>query len=291
MNDDFFSWRRMKNNDKEIIPVQEMLRDLEDDYAFAAARFLSRNPSKDPIWTLKDRKGGLSTLIINSKSTVLPVFYGKKDMPFPKFLSGFFQLKRIHSIQGLTEEVLFIEDVLKRLGRKVSDTFDYELMSLDKFIFNSELRRTEAGIIPALVLRVPRMTDLDALAPLQASYEHEEVMHRGSVFSPAASRVNLSNIVVGGNILAAEINGCLVGKINVSGVSFTRYLVGGVFVRQDCRSRGIAGKMAAQFISTLIKDGMGVTLFVKKSNIAARKLYTRLGFKVIRDYRITYFYD
>jgi len=288
MNDEYFSWRRMRNSDKEIIPAQEMLRDLEDDYAFAAARFLSRNPSKDPVWTLKDREGGLSALIINSKSTVLPVFYGIKDMPFPKFLSGFFQLKRIHSIQGLTEEVLFVEDILKQLGRKVSDAFEYELMSLDKIIFKSE-QRNESGIIPSLVLRVPRMTDLDALAPLQAAYEHEEVMHKGSVFSPAASRINLANIVAGGNILAAELNGRLVGKINVSGVSFTRYLVGGVFVRSDCRSQGIAGKMAAQFISSLLKDGMGVTLFVKKSNIAARKLYTRLGFKVIKDYRITYF--
>ena len=288
MSDGYFSWRRMKNSDKHIFPAEEMLRDLENDYACAAARFLSRVPSKDPVWTLTGRENELSAIVINSKSTVLPVLCGKKDIPPPKFLSGFFQLKKIHSVQGMKEEVVFIEDAVKSYGKEVSEIFDYDLMGLDQRNrnFNSENK-----LIPGLALRVPRMTDLDALAPLQSAYEHEEGLHKGSVFSPAASRVNLARIIAGGKILAAEMDGQLVGKINVSGISFTKYIVGGVFVHPDFRSRGIAGRMASHFIDSLTAGGMGVSLFVKKNNIAARKLYIKLGFKIKNDYRITYFYD
>jgi ribosomal protein S18 acetylase RimI-like enzyme len=47
--------------------------------------------------------------------------------------------------------------------------------------------------------------------------------------------------------------------------------------------------MAAEFVASLIKDGRGVTLFVKKNNIPAKKLYRALGFAVMGDYRITYY--
>jgi len=303
MNDNYFSWRKMKNKENEIFPAEDMLRDLEDNYTCAAARFISRVPSRDTVWTLTGKKNELSALIINSKSTLLPVLYrGNRaegscqyDMPQPKFLGGYFTLKKIHSIQGLKEEVIIIEDTVKKYGREISDIFDYDFMSLDLTAVNSDrwLRENKeiSASIPGLVIRAPKMTDLDALAPLQAAYEHEEVLHKGSVFSPAASRINLASIIAGGNIFAAEVNGRIVGKINVSGISFTKYLIGGVFIHPDFRNMGIAGIMTSLFISSLIKDGRGVTLFVKKSNHAAQKLYTKLRFRAITDYRITYLYD
>jgi hypothetical protein len=52
---------------------------------------------------------------------------------------------------------------------------------------------------------------------------------------------------------------------------------------------GIARCMAEEFIASLINEGMGVTLFVKKNNVAARRLYLGLGFSVSGDYRITYY--
>jgi predicted GNAT family acetyltransferase len=127
------------------------------------------------------------------------------------------------------------------------------------------------------------------MAALQAAYEQEEVVPRGSTFSPAASRVNIANIIVNGQTLAAELDGRLVGKINISAVSFTRYQVGGVYVHPDFRGLGIARRMATEFIGPLVAQGRGVTLFVKKSNLAARRLYSGLGFSVRGDYRISYY--
>ena len=279
-------WRKLNNKEEEIISASEMLHDMEDNYTCACARFLSRNPLKDPVWILREKKHKPKALIINSGSTILPVFSGIKNIPSPKFLGSFFKLKKIHSVQGIREEVLFLEDAVKNYGRKISDSIDYNFMSLG----NDQLKIINDRI-SGLVFRVPQMTDIDALAPLQAAYEQEEVMHNGSVFSPAASRINLSNIIAGGRVLAAELNGRLIGKINVSGISFTKFTIGGVFVHPDFRGKGIARLMTSRFLSSLLSEnkGMGASLFVKKPNIPAQKLYFRLGFRVLCDYRITYF--
>ncbi|MCL2175310.1 MAG: GNAT family N-acetyltransferase [Treponema sp.] len=282
-------WRKMNYKNDEIFSVSKMLCAMEENYTCACARFISRNPSKDPVWLLCGKKHQPKALIINSRSTLLPVFSGMKEVPSPKFLNSFFQLKKIHSVQGLKEEVLFLESAIENFGREISDSIDYDLMCLESK--NNEQLKKNNLPVQGLTLRAPGMTDLDALAPLQAAYEQEEVMHKNSIFSPAASRINLANIISEGRILAAELNGKLVGKINVSGISFSKYTIGGVFVHPDYRGQGIARVMTSHFLSSLLgtNECMGAALFVKKSNIPAQKLYLGLGFKVLCDYRITYF--
>jgi predicted GNAT family acetyltransferase len=140
-----------------------------------------------------------------------------------------------------------------------------------------------------LVLRVPDLCDLEDIAPLQEAYEKEEVIPKGSSFNSAASRLNVVNIISRKHMLAAEICGRLVGKINISAAGFSRYLIGGVYVHPEYRCLGIARRMATEFVSSLVREGKGVTLFVKKHNVAAKKLYDGLGFKATDDYRITYY--
>ncbi|MCL2806027.1 MAG: GNAT family N-acetyltransferase [Treponema sp.] len=283
-------WQRIKNNSRDIIPVLEILAGLEDDYVSACSRF---EPAKYPAWALKGKNDEIHALIVNSRSTIIPVFRDLKEIPFPKFLGGYFLLKKIYSVQGLKEEVIILEKIMSRLGKIVSDIFDYDLMEINSGQWAVDSGQNGAGSrhcpLPSVILRKPQLVDMDALAPLQAAYEKEEVLGRGSVFSPAASRINLSNIVANGKILAAEINGKIVGKINVNGISYTKYQVGGVYVHPDFRGKGIGRYMASAFISSLLSEGKGITLFVKKTNIAAKKLYASIGFKVRGDYRITYY--
>ncbi|MDR0465257.1 MAG: GNAT family N-acetyltransferase [Treponema sp.] len=286
-----FSWRKMKNAD---IPLTEnFLVNIEKDYVSACGRFLLRQSkagniirgTKDPVWLLRKKNNEIMALIINSGSTVIPVLRGIREIPELKFLKGFLRLKKIHSLQGLKNEVVILEEEIKKTGWKSADIIDYDLMSLDK---PPEKKGFSSGP-PNLILRVPAMIDLDAIAPLQAAYEKEEVLPKGSVFSPAASRINTAQIIANGKVLAAQLNGRFIGKINVSAVSFTRYQVGGVYVHPHFRGQGVARRMAFEFISSLIGEGRGVTLFVKKTNTAARSLYSGLGFSVRGDYRITYY--
>ena len=292
INDSEYRWRKMK--DKDIPQTEKLLSDMEYDYVSACGRYLVRDKLKDPVWLLTGKDSGFSALIVNSRSTVIPVLCGMKKIPALDFFKGFFRTKKIHSIQGLKEEVLILEDAVKKFGWKTADTIDYDLMSIDK-AGNREQKKTAGdeitryGKISNIVLKTPGLSDLDAIAPLQGAYEKEEVIPNGSVFSPAASRINTANIIANGRILAAQIEGRFVGKINVSAVSFTRFLVGGVYVHPDFRGKGIAAKMASVFIESLLNEGKGITLFVKKSNTAARRLYAGLGFKIQNDYRIAYY--
>jgi predicted GNAT family acetyltransferase len=215
----------------------------------------------------------------------MPVLCGKKEIPSPLFLRGLLRGIKLHSVQGLRKEVIVLEKELEQLGGKTGDIFDYDLMSIDK---PPNIKGYSTG--PAnLILRAPQLVDLDAVAALQAAYEQEEVLPKGSVFSPLSSRTNTTNIISKSHILAAELGGRLVGKININAVSFTRYQVGGVYVCPDFRGLGIASRMAAEFIGSLILQGRGVTLFVRKTNLAARKLYAGLGFSIRGDYRISYY--
>jgi len=269
---------------KDIAPVETLLRAMEGRYVSACGRFLMRGETGEPVWVLRGREGELAGLLINSRSTLIPVLCGR-EIPFPRFLGGFFLRKKIHSVQGRREEVEVFQDALEKMGHVIADIFDYDLMSLDRSPNHTGFLSGPSG----LVLRVPQMTDLDEIAPLQAAYEQEEVVPYGSTFSPSASRVNLANIVSRKQILAAEIFGRIVGKINISAVSFTRYQVGGVYVHPDFRGMGIGRRMATEFIASLINEGRGVTLFVKKANFPARRLYLSLGFSVRDNYRITYY--
>jgi len=284
----YYSWRNMKNED--IPRAEQMLRVRERDCVGACGRFLARDTFRDHVWLLCGRQGELSAFLINSKSALFLVLSdsGSKIMehiPQPRFLKNILQKKKIHSAQGLKKDVVLLESELEKMGEKISDIADYELMELDR---QPDIKGFKLG--PSnLVLRIPALTDLDEMAVLHAGYEKEEVVSKGSVFSPVASRVKIAKIIADGQILAAEICGRLVGKININAVSFTRYQIGGVYVHPGFRGLGIARRMTAEFIAPLIAEGRGVTLFVRKSNAAARRVYSSIGFSGRADYRITYY--
>jgi len=276
-------WRRM--NRKKIPAAEQLLHDRENRYVAACGRFLKRRSTKGRVWTLLDADDKIHALMVYSRRTLLPVLCGGTDIPDPVFLKRFFGMIPIHSVQGLVHEVMFVENYLSRCGLEAVDIIDYDLMYIDAAPAADCCRTGPAN----LILREAQKSDLDALAVLQAGYEQEEVLPRGSVFYPAVSRLNTEKIFTSEQILVAELDGYLVGKINTSALTYTRFQVGGVFVHPDYRGRGIAQRMTAEFTRMLIGQGRGVTLFVKKLNPAAQKVYRRLGFSFLADYRITYY--
>jgi len=279
---DSFSWRKVKKSD--FPRVEKLLMDAENNYVNACAKFLLQKEADVLIWVLSGKNGEIQAVIVYWKNNILPVLCGHIES-LDGFYKEFLSSKKIHSIQGLKPEVMALENEITKDRRKPKDIIEYHLMSLDAH----PTKKDTLSNITNLRLVTPKMSDIDALAPLQAEYEKEEVLPKGAAFSPAASRVNTANIIAKGQVLAAEIDGKFVGKINVSAVSFTRFQVGGVYVYPEFRGRGIAGAMAYEFISSLISQGRGVTLFVRKSNISACRLYKSLSFKNINDYSIIYY--
>jgi uncharacterized protein len=279
---DTFSWRKIKKSDFPIL--EKLLKNEENNYVNASAKFLLQEEDNNSLfWVLADEKNEIKAAIINWKNNILPVLCGH-NTPLNDFYKEFLSSKKIHSLQGLKNEVTALEKVIKT-GKKPLEIIDYHLMSLD----TPPKKKEASSNFSNLKLITPKLADIDAIAPLQAEYEKEEVLPKGAVFSPASSRVNTANIIAKGQVLAAEIDGRFIGKINVSAVSFTRYQVGGVYVYPEYRGKGIAGAMTYQFISSLISQCKGVTLFARKANTAACRLYKSLGFKNINDYCIVYY--
>ena len=278
-------WRKMKKH--ETSAVEALLQSNECWCMNACNRFTNRS-KEDKTWLLRSgdggRTGNILALMVQSKQNLLPVLCGQEHIPPPHFLRGFFGTVPVHSLQGRKEDVLSMAVLMEKMGLSAVEEIDYDLMCIDHSPSGYH-GASHAG----LVIRKPQAPDLDALAALQAAYEQEEVLPLASEFSAAASRMNIERIFSKEHMLVAEFNGTLIGKINTNAVTFSRYQVGGVYVHPDYRGLGIARRMAGEFISSLTAQGKGISLFVKKTNLAARRVYQRLGFEILGDYRINYY--
>jgi predicted GNAT family acetyltransferase len=280
--------RRWYRIDPKIIPrAEEFLTARELHCVSACAKFLQIKSSGDHAWFLGDGEGNMSALLLLSGRTLFPVISRGEEIPLPRFMNRLWRRLPIYGVQGRREDVEILERGLPRLGYKIMERIDYDLMSMKGPPNPEALRAGPAG----LRIRRPQASDMDALYLLQEGYEREEVLPRGAVFNPAYCRMTLENLAAREQILAAELDGRLVGKINTSALAFSRYQIGGVYVHPDYRRRGIALSMTAAFTDFLSGEGRGLTLFVKKQNPTARAVYRKTGFTLAGDYRINYYQE
>jgi ribosomal protein S18 acetylase RimI-like enzyme len=224
-------------------------------------------------------------MIIRSGGMLLPVLGTIRSIPPLQFMKGFLSKPPVHSVQGMSGEAQLLEAALADLGYQAAEHRDYDLMALGK-----EPEPGGPGAFPrGLEFRKPDFADFEALYPLQAGYEEEEVLPRGAVLNYAACRLTLSSILSKEQSLIACLDKRSVGKINTNAASFTRVQIGGVYVLPEYRGLGIGRRMTAVFAGELKARGWGVTLFVKKNNPAAQKIYRQIGFEATGDYRISYY--
>ena len=276
-------WEKM--NPQNAGETTDFLKNREIHCVTACSKFLSRNGIRDHVWSLREAGGNISALLLHSGRTLFPVFDCPSPIPAPYFMNRFLRKVPIRAIQGCRENTDMLEYTITSLGCHCTDRIDYDLMSLDREPNGEALTAGPAG----LVLRKPDASDWDALYLLQAAYEQEEVLPWGTAFNPASCRRSLERIIAGEHILAAELDGRIVGKINTNALSFSRYQIGGVYVHPDYRGRGIAVSMGAAFARYLTGEGWRLSLFVKKRNSAAQAVYRRIGFTVTGNYRISYY--
>jgi ribosomal protein S18 acetylase RimI-like enzyme len=278
-------WRKIRREERN--KAETYLRDREKYCVSASAHFLKSDKDRRSghIWRLSGPEGEISALLLHSHQILFPLFDKNPHVPGPRFLKRFLFKIPIHALQGLREDTEILETRMEEQGYYASEHIDYALMSMDR---GPRLEALKAG--PAnLILRSPLPGDEEALFALQSVYEQEEVLPRNAEFYAPACRLNLQHILSYESILVAEMDGQVVAKINTSAQSFTRYQIGGVYVRPDCRGMGICTKMTTVLAGELISRGRGVTLFVKKRNKAAIRAYHKVGLISLADYRITYY--
>ena len=278
-------WRKIRREERYRAEIY--LREREKFCVSASSRFLKMGEDRKQghIWRLSGPEGEISALLLHCHPILFPVFDKNPRVPCPRFLKRFLFKVHIHALQGLREDVEILETLMEGQGYYASERIDYELMSMDSHPPPEALKAGPAN----LVLRPPLPADEDALFALQSVYEQEEVLPKNGTFYAPACRVNLQHILSTESVLVAELDGEVVAKINTSAESFTRRQIGGVYVRPDCRGRGICTKMTAVFALELLERGRGITLFVKKRNKAAIRAYHKAGLSSLADYRITYY--
>ena len=274
-------WQKIniKKNNPDVIAF---LQNREAYYVNAISRFLR---DCDDLWVLMDNEKNIEAILLHSKWMLFPVFNGKKDIPLPNFLGSFLKKNSLHAVQGLASEVETMEKVLLSLNALPTEFIDYDLMLLDKSPNLNCLKKGPRN----LILRRPNILDMDVLFKLRTEYEKEEVIRKTDIFNPAATRLVLERIMVNELFLIAELDGCILGKINTNATSFSYHQIGGVYVLPEYRNLGVASRLTAFFADDIIASGRCVSLFVKKQNLAARSMYKNVGFSIIDDYRITYY--
>ncbi|MCL2190972.1 MAG: GNAT family N-acetyltransferase [Treponema sp.] len=265
----------------ETFAAEALLKSRERWCMNACHRYINRKSLKGDVWALHDQTGELSALLVHARQGLLPVRGEQGRLTTPHFLRGLFGTVPVHSLQGIKDDVLIMEAEMEKMGLPATEKIDFDLMCMDGrpsgFSFAGPTR---------LVVRKPQLADMDSLVALHAAYETEEVQSRPN---PAVSRLHMERIFANEQMLVAELGGRLIGKINTNAVTFTRCQVGGVYVHPDYRGLGIARRMAGEFAAGLVAQGRGISLFVKKTNPAARMVYRNVGFEILGDYRINYY--
>jgi hypothetical protein len=131
--------------------------------------------------------------------------------------------------------------------------------------------------------------DTDMLFTLQRGYELEEVLLEDSIFDFHLCLQNLKSLLKRETVLVAYHKGIPVAKAgtNARGYGFSQ--VGGVYTLPEYRGKGISRYLMALLARREWDQGRSLALFVKKTNLPARSLYHRGGFKRMGDFRITYY--
>lgn len=263
--------------------VESFLKEHECFCTAPAAKFKKGLQKQDKVWKLCGESGIINALLFYSGRVLFPVFNNIDPVPVPRFTRLLLMQNPVYAIQGCGNDVLQIEKMLNRCGRVPSDSKDFFLMTLDTL--PSYSRKNDSK----LIIRKPHANDVENLYELHKQYEIEEVIPRNGTFNPAGCRYLVESMIVRNQVLAGELEGRLVTKVNINADSYTRCQIGGVFTDPFFRGKGYASELVASFCNQLISEGKGVNLFVNKKNTPALKVYKKLGFKIISDYRITYY--
>jgi ribosomal protein S18 acetylase RimI-like enzyme len=188
----------------------------------------------------------------------------------------------LNSIIGISGSVDIIEKLVKL---PVRSRVQYFLMATDGF---------PRGLKPPAPIRGVSLRDADLsdalfLFDLQKNYELEEVYLNPESFNETACYANLKNTLRKEILIFAERNGLPIAKVGTNARGYNMFQIGGVYTRPQERRKGLSFLLMYELLKRMFKDGKKACLFVKKTNDAAIKLYQKLGFRIIDNFRITYF--
>lgn len=127
------------------------------------------------------------------------------------------------------------------------------------------------------------------LMPLQLGYEEEEVVIPGKRVNPRVAFHTLMKSLEDQRLIYVISGGIPAGKAQTNARGITVEQIGGVYTAPAWRSRGVGAQLVERLSREIIREGKGVSLFVKTSNLPARRLYEKCGFLPCCSFGIFYF--
>ncbi|MEL3907986.1 MAG: GNAT family N-acetyltransferase [Treponemataceae bacterium] len=210
---------------------------------------------------------------------VLKKFFACAEIFFEKFF--------VKSIMGEKNFNNVLEKfLLKNYTYKIKTSTEYFLLFLNTKNFRSNFDAalpSECKVNCDVCTRV----DLEKLLPLQTGYEREELGH--TTPNDFFSRVYLLSMLKEQTIFKCELNNKIVAKAHTNAGGINCKQIGGVFTLPEWRGEKFAERVLSFAIKTLTPTTKTLVLFVKVKNIKAQKLYKRLGFEKIADFKIVNF--
>lgn len=230
----------------------------------------------------------LGAVLQTSNGFVYPVFDSQDDDK-PVYLdalvrelnSGF---GKVSTLMGVYEDVMALEE---RLPEKPALAIDYDILSFSVAKNRRPLRCRHPG--EGVLVRRATPTDLPELLPLQEAYETEEVLLPGRSINKSLTMRMLQQSIEKQLVLLAERRGQVIAKAATNARGGRYDQLGGVYTVPEFRGRGIGSLVVASITRLILQQQRGVSLFVKKDNIPAQRLYAHLGFSHVADLRISYY--
>lgn len=199
--------------------------------------------------------------------------------------------RRIHCVLGTAEGNRTMESIITKKFRR---TVNYDLMILSK------TPQATAALLPQIPepsplagkppsIRRACQQDENILLPLQLGYEKEEVMGPNDSPDTSRTRTSLRLSLAHQHIYAGFYGDEVIGKAGTNACGVYWNQLGGIYTHPDYRGRGIASALIAHVVRKETDEGKRVCLFVKTSNVYAKKAYTRVGFVPDCAFRIAYY--
>lgn len=133
--------------------------------------------------------------------------------------------------------------------------------------------------------------DIGRLLPVHYRYYEEEVYLYKNTPPPKVIENNLRLLIKNYRVyFLTDEKGKILSKLNTTLTGDRCVQLGGVYTEREFRERGYAKKLLNWFlINELPKIGKSVSLFVKKENEKAIRLYKKCGFETIGEKTLFYF--
>jgi ribosomal protein S18 acetylase RimI-like enzyme len=199
-----------------------------------------------------------------------------------------FMVKKRDSLFSLYGPSRATVPLMDALGTKPKSSLEYYSMELGRDQFGS----VDSACYDDLSVRTCSIRDFDVLKELQQSYHLEEVYTDNAAYPFVSEMKQFKQTLKRRINVAAFIGknpGIAVAKANVNAESPSYYQVGGIYCDPAFRGRGIASACLETLLKTIFMEKENVTLFVKKENSAAVKLYRNCNFSVTEEMTLSYY--